>query len=404
MVLREKPQNLDVLIVQLGNVRDGAAIGGSLQTIRRLIDAWVENGYAIGFLAADAALKGLPLSVRYSTSAGFSGRSKPSQSMSVRQIAGWSLRELLALPRAIPSEPPRVVLVNNLDLFNMLALKYLRLKWRNTYFVVFIHHLESGLSQSNSKALSKTSILAHLVRLQTVLSLRLLRNSADLVMTNSPIVGSLTHEMRHSNLQLPVVGVDCGVDIKAINLAPADPRERQVLFVGGLRTAKGSYVLADAMRQVCDHVGEICLTIVGRHSLEAKSEFVARLPKDVRTEFLEDLDDQQVYGAMKSSFVLCAPSLEEGWSLTIDEAVACGMRVIAFDLPAYERYRGHARVEMVPVEMGSFGIGQALIHHLSTDARENHAEGPPSSYPMDISTVASQYIHFLSRYLDANED
>ena len=52
---------------------------------------------------------------------------------------------------------------------------------------------------------------------------------------------------------------------------------------------------------------------------------------------------------MKSCRVFVFPSHEEGWGIAISEAMACGLPVIAFDLPVYRFIFGDV-IETVPMK------------------------------------------------------
>ena len=49
------------------------------------------------------------------------------------------------------------------------------------------------------------------------------------------------------------------------------------------------------------------------------------------------ISGKDALSVVKSVLVFVFPSHEEGWGIAICEAMACGLAVVAYDLPAYER-------------------------------------------------------------------
>ncbi len=51
---------------------------------------------------------------------------------------------------------------------------------------------------------------------------------------------------------------------------------------------------------------------------------------------LGHLEDDEAFGVVKSSKIFAFPSHEEGFGIAVLEAMACGLSVVAWDLPIYE--------------------------------------------------------------------
>jgi glycosyltransferase involved in cell wall biosynthesis len=61
-------------------------------------------------------------------------------------------------------------------------------------------------------------------------------------------------------------------------------------------------------------------------------------------------DDLELYTLLKSSRVFIFPSLFEGWGIAAAEALACGVPVVAYDIPALREIFGKCEsVFLVPV-------------------------------------------------------
>jgi glycosyltransferase involved in cell wall biosynthesis len=61
--------------------------------------------------------------------------------------------------------------------------------------------------------------------------------------------------------------------------------------------------------------------------------------------------DDELFRLMKSSKVFILPSLFEGWGISIAEALACGLPVICYDIPAVREVFGACKsVFLVPAK------------------------------------------------------
>jgi glycosyltransferase involved in cell wall biosynthesis len=60
--------------------------------------------------------------------------------------------------------------------------------------------------------------------------------------------------------------------------------------------------------------------------------------------------DEEMYRLMKTSEMFVFPSMFEGWGLAVAEALACGLPVVCYDIPALrEVFGGCTSVFFVPV-------------------------------------------------------
>jgi len=102
--------------------------------------------------------------------------------------------------------------------------------------------------------------------------------------------------------------------------------ERFILFVGRLHYSKGLDLLCDAFAAVAAHHPEVTLVVVGP-DFGYGEEFARRIRARGLAGRVHVLGP--VYGAaklalMRAALCLCLPSRQEGFSVTILEALACG--------------------------------------------------------------------------------
>jgi glycosyltransferase involved in cell wall biosynthesis len=133
-----------------------------------------------------------------------------------------------------------------------------------------------------------------------------------------------------------VVVTTNGVEVKEI----VNLRERKIFdacFLGRLVKSKGIYDLLCIWKIVCSKLPNARLAILGdgpeRESLE-KLIFKTGLTANI-TLFGFVIGDEK-YRILKSSKVFIFPSYLESWGISIAEAMACGLPVIAYDLPIYK--------------------------------------------------------------------
>ncbi len=170
------------------------------------------------------------------------------------------------------------------------------------------------------------------------LSLRFIRRRAGLVLLLNRQVAERLKGMGFAQERLRVVGA--GLDVKAIERVPPIPgRACDAVFFGRFNPTKGCFDLPAIWKTVTDQVPGARLGIIGAGNdpwrLRVQEDLKA-LSLDRCVEFLGFLPYEEAYGILKTCSVLIHPSYEEGWGITICEAFACGVPVVAYDLPVYD--------------------------------------------------------------------
>ncbi|MCB0726130.1 MAG: glycosyltransferase family 4 protein [Ignavibacteriae bacterium] len=113
---------------------------------------------------------------------------------------------------------------------------------------------------------------------------------------------------------------------------------RIILFVGGINERKGVHLLVDAFIEIERSFPDLRLLIVGP-TYKYDQKYIEDLKEKVLNDNLKDrvifteksINNVDEY--MKSSDIFVLPSRQEGFPISIIEAMSCGLTVIGSDIP-----------------------------------------------------------------------
>jgi glycosyltransferase involved in cell wall biosynthesis len=122
-----------------------------------------------------------------------------------------------------------------------------------------------------------------------------------------------------------------GVNVEMIRGVSTQQRSIDVLFCGRFSPHKGVPDLLKAIAMLPDG----CMLNVGLIGSGPDLPKILTLLTELgltNTKVLNNVDDNEKFRLMKSAKVLVLPSYEEGWGIVIGESLACGLRVVAYDI------------------------------------------------------------------------
>jgi len=171
---------------------------------------------------------------------------------------------------------------------------------------------------------------------------RIIKRNLDAADAVTAISDSVAQELTHID-QSKVFHVANGIHIADYGLHPSDflrqklglaPDTAIILSVGRNHVKKG---YADGIRAINrlrqDHgVEDFHYVLVGRGVSEL-APLVAALDLGERVSLIEEVPPEQVRDCYHSSQVFFSPSIIEGLSLVSIEAIACGLPLVATDVP-----------------------------------------------------------------------
>ena len=171
------------------------------------------------------------------------------------------------------------------------------------------------------------------------------------------------------------------VDHELINSVENEMKTFDGCFCGSLIRRKGVYELVDLWEKVLKRLPESKLIIIGYgeeyHNLleEVKNK---ALEKNITITGYVSAKDKIL--SMKSSKIFIFPSHEEQWGIAVSEAIACGLPVVCYDIPAFRNSGSNLTKvklgdtdEMATVILNMLEGGQTLDHLAvkSTDEATN---------------------------------
>lgn len=108
---------------------------------------------------------------------------------------------------------------------------------------------------------------------------------------------------------------------------------KRILYVGGILPEKGVGVLLEAMALLSSQRNDLELVLVGANRMRSQDQMfmdqAERLSISGRTTFIEAVPMAHIPAWLASCDVFVSPSLQEGFGLSIVEALSCGKPVVA---------------------------------------------------------------------------
>ncbi len=254
---------------------------------------------------------------------------------------------------------------------------------RGAFGVGYVYHLVAGRSDLRPRTLWSKS--------DERLGLALLRRFAGVVfVSNRPTAAALAQrgfEPAHT-----AVGVDLASFRRAV---PGDLPPRAVFLARMVRT-KGVTDAVEAWAHVCRTVPRAKLLMVGAGpERERAAALAARLSVSDSIEwrgFVSEEDKRQI---LSESRLLLAPSYEEGWGISVCEAMASAVPVVAYRHPVLDELFGSAYMGASPGDI--HGLAELAVRVLTDDstAETLSRRGRETAERYDVVRVADRELDVI---------
>jgi len=205
-------------------------------------------------------------------------------------------------------------------------------KNRNIKWIQIIHHLYKNPFKRRGNNLFSNFIGFIGQRV----SFSLIKLRANHIITVNPFVKKQLIKIGFNKDKISVN--PNGIDIDKIQSYNSITKKYDCSFLGRLNTSKGIFDLIDIIKKVKKYKENISLAIIGAGNKKIKTKLEKAILKNNLSENIDVLGyltDDKTFGIIKSSKLFLLPSHEEGFGISILEAMACGTPGIVWNLPAY---------------------------------------------------------------------
>ena len=273
---------------------------------------------------------------------------------------------------------------------------------KNSKMVCTIFHLVPHYSsRTGSRVVNFISYYAQ------SLSFEFIKRFADLIFVDNSILKQnlITQKNFSGSLSEKIMVSHMGINKEYIDkIKPVGGKKYDGFFLGRLHVSKGIFDLIEIWSLVVEKNKNAKLAICGT----ATEEMLEEINKKIRGFGLEDnifylgfLPTDEVFRNLKSSRIFVFPSHEEGFGIAVCEAMACGLPVVAYNLPVFKEVFPEG---LVSVKIGDYHSFSEAILELLTDKEKYDklkSEAVKIALKYDWDDVAKKELAYLT-YLTKN--
>lgn len=261
----------------------------------------------------------------------------------------WIVKAFFLCPTLVKRGDCSVILAPNNTLPNLAIAYWLHLA-SGLPLSVIVHHMD--FPNVNVKAnfasayrvyrKAHFSVLVAFAKALTFLLILALVKRSDICISVSNYTASFLLKNGVSSQKILVSGN--GVDFEMIDRFKAPRKLYDGIFVGRIARDKGVFDLVKIWGQIVSARPESRLMIVGSgpDSLKLR-QLTEESGVSSRIILRGSCEDSELYTLMKASRTFLFPSMFEGWGLAVGEALACGLPVVCYDIPALREIFGECR-------------------------------------------------------------
>jgi glycosyltransferase involved in cell wall biosynthesis len=254
---------------------------------------------------------------------------------------------------------------------------------RGAFGVSYVYHLVAARSDLRPRTLWSKS--------DERVALALLRRFAGVVFVSNGTTAAALATRGFDPVRTAV-----GIDLASFSQAVPARSAPRAAFVARMAHTKGVTDAVEAWAQVRRSVPGATLVMVGTGPERQRAAALAeRLGISGALEWPGFVSEEEKRRILSESHLLLAPSYEEGWGISVCEAMASGVPVVAYRLPVLDELFGTAYLSANPGDVR--GLAELAVHVLTDDsvAETFSGRGRDVAERYDVARVAEQELDLI---------
>ena len=348
-------------------LNDSVSISGVLREYVNMANVWVKEGHQVDFLSGRVAHKQLralaPECGLLSSDDYFDATAHMGQSW--RHFPAYAWRCISAL--RMPTEGYDIIYATCPFVVETYCARKIARRL-GVPWVVKIQHVLSAQTQ-------RTGLINRLLLWGETKSAKWANQESEKIFCLSPTV-SRDYKALEEQLGLKISDAETigsSIDLDQFSVLPETEKKYDVVFLGRIHSLKGVFDLPDVWSQVRGSCPEATLKVIGEgpHRGAVMDRFRERgLMDGVR--FTGAIPETEKNRILSEARVGLSLSSEEGWGLAVNEYLACGLPVVAYDLPVFREVFPDL-LDSVP--LGDLPAASQAILELLDDPKARQLQG-----------------------------
>jgi glycosyltransferase involved in cell wall biosynthesis len=274
---------------------------------------------------------------------------------------------------------------------------------------LYWHRREAELARRAGESPPKRALIQAILVLRTLLQRRDMRRARIIVALSRCFARHLAHDYRLPPQALAVVAYPIDLErFQPVTVRPPDDRPVTVVYVSSIAVRKGAEMVIELSRRLGDLQGRIRIEVVGAQRQWSDYRPLLRELDPRCAHWRGELAPAELTELYRRADIVVQPSHYEPFALTVAEALATGIPVVASDEVGATENVSHRCCRVFPA--GDVDAFEAAVRELVADMRSPEADDiratarAEAERLFDPTTVGAQLLATLERAAGRTHD